>query len=316
MRRLAGGLERSGDADCAFEQSTADPPPKGRRGRRTADCDAFTPTGCALTAGVHRSHSSARATRGCISRTGGTMPRYPKDSREADSWFSDEQLSKLNSCKTPWTNRSPLHPSPRSMVSNGEYNAGAPDPAAETGRGQAEGSWPIPASKKLGMTRRTFLHTSGGHGRVVPGDERRLRKVLRGGPGGDVRTGGVARERPSQGPVRLRRSAPPSSAPARGAPAAASATWREGDHQQQLARPAGRAGRDLNTALEPGRGGRPPESSARAGTSSPTSSSGSHLDSQVHGRPGRPTTTAPRSPTAAAAHAPRRTSSSPRPQKA
>jgi hypothetical protein len=47
------------------------------------------------------------------------MPRYPKDSREADSWFSDEQLSKLTPADA--VDDSLASPVPTQMVSNGEY---------------------------------------------------------------------------------------------------------------------------------------------------------------------------------------------------
>ena len=87
------------------------------------------------------------------------MPRYPKDSREADSWFSDEQLSKLTPADA--VDDGLASPVPTQMVSNGEY---MPEPQTQQQK-QVEArlkELADSAAKKLGMTRRTFLHTSGG----------------------------------------------------------------------------------------------------------------------------------------------------------
>ncbi len=78
--------------------------------------------------------------------------------REDDSWFSKEQLEKLT--PADHADREPL-PIPTQMVSNGEY---MPYPQTEKQK-QVEArinQLADDASKKLGMTRRQFLASSGG----------------------------------------------------------------------------------------------------------------------------------------------------------
>src|SRR5215813_9283559 len=87
------------------------------------------------------------------------MSKWAPDSREADSWFSDEQLEKLTPADAVDDGlRSPV---PTQMVSNGEY---MPEP--QTGQQKhiearlkelADG-----AAKKLGISRRQFMTSSGG----------------------------------------------------------------------------------------------------------------------------------------------------------
>jgi len=78
--------------------------------------------------------------------------------REDDSWFSKEQLEKLT--PADHADREPM-PIPTQMVSNGEY---MPYPQTEKQK-QVEArinQLADDASKKLGMTRRQFLASSGG----------------------------------------------------------------------------------------------------------------------------------------------------------
>jgi uncharacterized protein len=79
--------------------------------------------------------------------------------REDDAWFSDEQLEKLTPADQVEDDlRSPI---PLQMVSNGEY---LPDPQTEQQK-QVElrlAQLASDASKKLGMSRRQFLASSGG----------------------------------------------------------------------------------------------------------------------------------------------------------
>ena len=78
--------------------------------------------------------------------------------REDDSWFSDAQLDRL----APADHADPLHsPIPTQMVSNGEYMPiGQTDKQKEVEARLAALS--AQAAKKLGMSRRKFLTTSGG----------------------------------------------------------------------------------------------------------------------------------------------------------
>jgi hypothetical protein len=79
------------------------------------------------------------------------------DSREADSWLSDEQLAKCAPAETEGF----YSPVPTRMVSNGEYM-----PIPQTGQQkQVEArvkELTNSAAKKLGISRRKFLATSGG----------------------------------------------------------------------------------------------------------------------------------------------------------
>jgi predicted TIM-barrel fold metal-dependent hydrolase len=87
------------------------------------------------------------------------MPSYPKDSREADSWFSDEQLAKLIPADA--VDDGLASPVPTQMVSNGEY---MPEPQTRQQK-QVEArlkELADSAAKKLGISRRTFLHGTGG----------------------------------------------------------------------------------------------------------------------------------------------------------
>ena len=78
--------------------------------------------------------------------------------REDDSWFSEAQLDRL----APADHADPLHsPIPTQMVSNGEYMPiGQTDKQKEVEARLAALS--AQAAKKLGMSRRKFLTTSGG----------------------------------------------------------------------------------------------------------------------------------------------------------
>ena len=80
------------------------------------------------------------------------------ETREEDSWFSEAQLERL----APADHADPLHlPIPTQMVSNGEYvPIGQTDKQKEVeARLQALSAQ---AAKKLGMSRRKFLTTTGG----------------------------------------------------------------------------------------------------------------------------------------------------------
>src|SRR5258706_4611822 len=84
------------------------------------------------------------------------MERFPE--REEDSWFSDEQIGAVARADDADSLRSPI---PTSMVSNGEYM-----PFAQTTQ-QKEIEARLTdiaehASRKLGISRRRFLATSGG----------------------------------------------------------------------------------------------------------------------------------------------------------
>src|SRR5262245_40976328 len=81
-------------------------------------------------------------------------PQY----REDDSWFEEDQLAQLTPAEEADDLRAPV---PTQMVSNGEY---MPFPQTEK---QKEVEFRIKgladhAAKKLGMTRRQFLTTTGG----------------------------------------------------------------------------------------------------------------------------------------------------------
>src|SRR5262249_9061117 len=107
--------------------------------------------------------SCALGSVGALSRilrelAGGYMPERVPDSREADSWFSDEQLEKVVPSEIGETIQSPV---PTRMVSSGED---MPHPQTEEQkRGEhrltelADG-----ASKRLGVSRREFMAGGGG----------------------------------------------------------------------------------------------------------------------------------------------------------
>ena len=89
-----------------------------------------------------------------MSKTDANPPEY----REDDTWFSDDQLSKL----TPADQADLVHaPIPTQMVSNGEY---LPLPqSANQKRVEARlDELAESASARLGMSRRRFLATTGG----------------------------------------------------------------------------------------------------------------------------------------------------------
>src|ERR1700704_502250 len=86
------------------------------------------------------------------------MAKAMPGSREEDSWFSEEHLTKLAPADEADELRSPI---PTQMVSNGEY---MPEPQTDQQKRVearlkelADG-----AAKKLGVSRRQFLGTSGG----------------------------------------------------------------------------------------------------------------------------------------------------------
>src|SRR5262245_58587474 len=86
------------------------------------------------------------------------MAEKKPEYREDDSWFSEEQLAVL----TPADEADRLHaPVPTQMVSNGEY---MPYPQTEKQKQveQRVKELADTVSKKLGLTRRQFLATSGG----------------------------------------------------------------------------------------------------------------------------------------------------------
>jgi predicted TIM-barrel fold metal-dependent hydrolase len=87
------------------------------------------------------------------------MSKWAPDSREADSWFSDEQLKKLTPADAVDDG---LHsPIPTQMVSNGEY---MPEPQTEQQKNVEVRLKELAdyAAKKLGVTRRSFMTSSGG----------------------------------------------------------------------------------------------------------------------------------------------------------
>jgi hypothetical protein len=87
-----------------------------------------------------------------------SAPEKPSGYREDDSWFSEDQLGKVTPADAVDTLGSPI---PTQMVSNGEY---LPHPQTERQK-QVEArikELADTASKKLGMSRRQFLATSGG----------------------------------------------------------------------------------------------------------------------------------------------------------
>ena len=87
------------------------------------------------------------------------MSKWPRDSREADSWFSDEQLTKLTPADE--VDDALASPIPTQMVSNGEY---MPEPQTEQQK-EVEARLTVMAGRaaaKLGLSRRQFMTTSGG----------------------------------------------------------------------------------------------------------------------------------------------------------
>src|SRR6266550_7807411 len=87
------------------------------------------------------------------------MPKYAPDSREAETWFSDEQLEKVTPADL--VEDELYSPIPTQMVSNGEY---MPDPQTEQQKKVEVRLRELAdhASKKLGISRRSFMTTSGG----------------------------------------------------------------------------------------------------------------------------------------------------------
>jgi predicted TIM-barrel fold metal-dependent hydrolase len=88
------------------------------------------------------------------------MSKWAPDSREADSWFSDEQLTKVTPADEVVNDdfRSPV---PTQMVSNGEY---MPEPQTRQQKHVEHRIKELAdeAAKKLGISRRSFLSQSGG----------------------------------------------------------------------------------------------------------------------------------------------------------
>jgi hypothetical protein len=86
------------------------------------------------------------------------MPQRLPDSREADSWFSDEQLAEVEPSEIGETLQSPV---PTRMVSSGEY---MPHPQTDQQKRVEHRIQELAAeaSKKLGINRREFLSSSGG----------------------------------------------------------------------------------------------------------------------------------------------------------
>jgi len=87
------------------------------------------------------------------------MSKWAPDSREADSWFSDEQLEKLTPADA--VDDGLYSPIPTQMVSNGEY---MPEPQTEQQKNVEVRLKELAdhAAKKLGITRRSFMTSSGG----------------------------------------------------------------------------------------------------------------------------------------------------------
>jgi hypothetical protein len=86
------------------------------------------------------------------------MPKRIPGSREEDSWFSEEQLDGLERADEADELRSPI---PTQMVSNGEY---LPNPQTAKQK-EVEArikEYAAIASKRLGVSRRNFLASSGG----------------------------------------------------------------------------------------------------------------------------------------------------------
>src|SRR4051812_3369197 len=86
------------------------------------------------------------------------MPRRTPGSREEDSWFSEGQLAGLERADEADDLRSPI---PTQMVSNGEY---LPNPQTDKQK-EVEGrikDYADSVGKKLGVSRRKFLASSGG----------------------------------------------------------------------------------------------------------------------------------------------------------
>ncbi len=81
----------------------------------------------------------------------------PPESREADAWLSDEQLAKCAPAETEEF-RSPV---PTRMVSNGEYMPISQTEKQERVEARVK-ELTNSAAKKLGISRRKFLVTSGG----------------------------------------------------------------------------------------------------------------------------------------------------------
>ncbi len=92
------------------------------------------------------------------------MAKTVPGSREEDSWFSEEQLAKVAPADEVDELRSPI---PTQMVSNGEY---MPEPQTEQQKRVEARLKELAdtAAKKLGVSRRAFLGSSGGNGQDHP----------------------------------------------------------------------------------------------------------------------------------------------------
>ena len=116
--------------------------------------------------------------------------------------LDEEQVAKCERADVAEPLRSPV---PTRMISNGEY---MPVPQTEKQKRVEARIEELAdeASKKLGISRRQFLASSGGMAAALARHERGLRTVLQRQPDRAVRTGGVRAGRPAEGPVCLRRS--------------------------------------------------------------------------------------------------------------
>src|SRR5207253_6435178 len=100
-----------------------------------------------------------RITRFCAQLEGDThMPKKIPGTREEDSWFSEEQLEHLVGAEDADELRSPI---PTQMVSNGEYLPNPQTPKQKEVEFRI-GELANEAAKKLGVSRRQFLASSGG----------------------------------------------------------------------------------------------------------------------------------------------------------
>src|ERR1700704_6959831 len=105
------------------------------------------------------------------------MAKAMPGSREEDSWFSEEHLTKLAPADEADELRSPI---PTQMVSNGEY---MPEPQTDQQKRVEARLKELAdtAAKKLGVSRREFLGTSGGVGGGVIGTNAGVWEVFNGG---------------------------------------------------------------------------------------------------------------------------------------
>ena len=86
------------------------------------------------------------------------MPKRVPGSREEDSWFSEDQLEGLERADEADELRTPI---PTQMVSNGEYLPNPQTPKQKEVEARIL-AYADSAAKKLGVSRRKFLASSGG----------------------------------------------------------------------------------------------------------------------------------------------------------